>query len=392
VPHRAIRDPEQLHALLDAVLLIEQDLDLRSTLQRIVGAACALTGARYGALGVLDAAGTGLSEFVYTGLDAETAARIGPPPKGIGVLGLLIRDPRPIRLADLAAHPAAVGFPPGHPPMRSFLGVPVRVGDEVYGNLYLTEKRDAAEFTADDEALVVAFAKAAGLAIRNARLHARVEALALAADRERIARELHDTVIQRLFATGLALQSVVPITEVPAVRKQILETVADLDETIRQIRTTIFSLEPPPETAPSLRARLLEITSDAARGLGFEPEVRFAGPVDAVVPEPIGREILVVAREALANVARHAHARHVEVRLAVDGGESAAGGAPAAVILSVTDDGVGVDEAVIRGGRSHRGGRGLRNMRERAEALGGVFSIQPADGGGTLLEWRVPLT
>jgi Signal transduction histidine kinase len=161
---------ERLRALLDAVVSIGSDLDLRGTLERIVASACQLAGARYGALGVIGSDRT-LVEFITHGLSPAEHAAIGPPPTGRGVLGLLIDDPRPVRVADVTAHPKSYGFPPNHPPMRSFLGVPVRIRDHVYGNLYLAEKRDGAEFTEDDEQIVVALAAAAGVAIDNARLY-----------------------------------------------------------------------------------------------------------------------------------------------------------------------------------------------------------------------------
>ena len=158
-------------ALLEAVLAVGSDLDLQQVLQRIVGAAVSLADATYGALGVLSVDGQSLARFITVGIDDEGVARIGPPPKGLGVLGELIRAPHPLRLADLAEHPSSYGFPANHPPMGSFLGVPVLVGSEVFGNLYLTEKRGAQEFTAEDEAVMVALAAAAGVAIKNARLY-----------------------------------------------------------------------------------------------------------------------------------------------------------------------------------------------------------------------------
>jgi signal transduction histidine kinase len=160
---------ERLRALLDAVVGIGSDLDLRSTLQRIVAAACALAGARYGALGVIGA-DRQLSDFITHGIDPEIHAAIGDLPHGRGVLGLLITDPRPVRMPDITQHPRSYGFPPNHPPMHSFLGVPVRTRDQIYGNLYLAEKQGAAEFTEDDEQIMVALAAAAGVAIDNARL------------------------------------------------------------------------------------------------------------------------------------------------------------------------------------------------------------------------------
>lgn len=165
---------DRLSALLDAVVAVSSDLDLPAVLERIVSTACLLVGARYGAMGVLGADGR-LVEFVTEGIDEELRRRLGPPPQGHGVLGLLIEDPRPLRLHEIAEHPRSVGFPPGHPPMRSLLGVPVRTRDEVFGNLYLTEKQGAGQgprdFTQVDEEVMVALASAAGIAVENARLY-----------------------------------------------------------------------------------------------------------------------------------------------------------------------------------------------------------------------------
>lgn len=162
---------ERLRALLDAVVGIGSDLDLRSTLQRIVQSACELAGARYGALGVIGPDRM-LHDFIVHGISPELHAKIGELPHGRGVLGLLIDDPKPVRMPDITKHPNSYGFPPHHPPMHSFLGVPVRIRDHVWGNLYLAEKQGAAEFTEDDEEIVVALAAAAGVAIENARLYA----------------------------------------------------------------------------------------------------------------------------------------------------------------------------------------------------------------------------
>lgn len=162
---------ERLRALLDAVVGIGTNLDLRSTLQRIVQAACELVGARYGALGVVGPDRL-LYDFIVHGITPEQHAQIGDLPHGRGVLGLLIDDPRPLRMPDITQHPRSYGFPPNHPPMHSFLGVPVRIREQVFGNLYLAEKQGGAQFTEDDEEIVVALAAAAGVAIENARLYA----------------------------------------------------------------------------------------------------------------------------------------------------------------------------------------------------------------------------
>jgi GAF domain/Histidine kinase len=207
----AVEDPDGLRHLVDAILAVGSDLSLPVTLRRIVESAVTLVGARYGALGVLDESGDGLAEFVHVGLQPGEAAKIDHLPEGRGILGALIVDPRPLRLTDLHAHPDSYGFPPGHPPMTSFLGVPIKVRSQVFGNLYLTEKQGAPEFSEQDEALAVALAGAAAIAIENARLHARVRDIALIQDRERIAADLHDTVIQRLYATGLGLEASLPL-------------------------------------------------------------------------------------------------------------------------------------------------------------------------------------
>jgi len=229
--------------LLHAVLAIASDLDLEAMLHRIVEEAVKLVGAQYGALGVLDEAGVGLAQFITVGVDNSVHHAIGELPEGHGILGVLIADPRPLRLPDLRAHPDSFGFPPNHPPMRSFLGAPIKIRDEVYGNLYLTDKVGSAAFSAPDEDLVVGLASAAAVAIDNARLHAQVQSLALVHDRERIARDLHDTVIQRLFATGLSLQATVRLVgDGTEVVERIEQAVDELDVTIKHIRSAIFAL------------------------------------------------------------------------------------------------------------------------------------------------------
>jgi len=164
-----VRAQEHVEGLLSAVVSLTENLSLEAVLDRVVQSACELVGARYGALGIIGDAQE--IRFITVGIDEETARLIGDAPAGRGVLGQLVKEPKPLRLTDLGEHPAAVGFPPNHPPMRTFLGVPVRVRDEIFGNLYLTEKIDGPEFTAEDEDLAVALASAAGVAIQNARLY-----------------------------------------------------------------------------------------------------------------------------------------------------------------------------------------------------------------------------
>jgi signal transduction histidine kinase len=369
--------PASLARLLDAVMAVGSNLDLAVTLRRIVEAATGLVDARYGALGVIDPATGALGEFITVGVDAETRAKIGDPPKGHGILGLLIADPRPIRLPDLREHPESYGFPPNHPTMRAFLGVPITVRGAVFGNLYLTDKQSGEVFTDVDEELTVALAGAAGAAIDNARMHAQLRDVSLLEDRERIAMDLHDTVIQQLFATGLSLQSTLPLVRVPEVAARIERAIDDLDTTVRQIRSTIFAIGPNAR-APmaATRERVLAIAGEASRALGREPRVEFDGPVDAVVSEAQAEQLLAALREALTNVARHAHANSVLVEvLATDDG----------IVLRVTDDGIGPAAAATASG-----GRGLRDLAVRAERLGGTFELRAGRGGGAVAEWRVP--
>lgn len=377
MPFSDITDPDRLRRLVDAVLTIGSDLSLPVVLQRIVESAVNLVDARYGAVGVLDGHGHGLAEFVTVGIDERGIDAIGRLPEGHGVLGLLVVDGKPLRLADVSTHPDSYGFPPNHPPMTSFLGVPIRVRGEVVGNLYLTDKVGAAEFGEVDEALLVALAGAAGIAIENARLHGRVGELTLIEDRERIAADLHDTVIQRLFATALALQGCVRRALDPLVSERIQNAVEELDETIRQIRTTIFALQAPRAVGRGVRAEILDLIGEAAAGLGFDPHVRLDGPLDASVPEETATQLLATLREALSNVIRHAQATRVAVDVRVLGDQ---------LVATVTDNGVGL------GDDPSPAGRGLGNMSHRAEALNGTTIVDSGpDGRGTRVVWHVPL-
>jgi signal transduction histidine kinase len=355
---------------------VGSDLDLSMVLSRIVESATVLADARYGALGVLDPSGTKLSEFHTVGIDDVQRKEIGDLPEGHGILGVLIDSPHPLRLPDLSRHPDSYGFPPHHPPMTSFLGVPVRVRGGVFGNLYLTDKRSADTFTDLDEELVVGLAAAAGVAIENARLHARLAEVALLEERERIARDLHDTVIQRIFATGLALQGAARLAERPEVAERIESAVDDLDLTVRHIRSAIFGLEAARDRRGGLRREVLALVAEASGPLGFEPRVLIDGPIDAQVPEVVGVDLLACLREALTNVARHAGATRVDIEVVVADGE---------VAVRVADDGVGPPAP------DAPRGKGLDNMGSRAIRRGGRFSLDPQPGGGTRAEWVVPL-
>ena len=374
----SVAGPQSLRKLLDAVVAVGSGLDLPTMLRRITELAVELVDARYGALGVLDETGTRLSQFITVGVDDEVHRAIGHLPEGHGILGLLIIDAEPLRLPDLNEHPDSFGFPPNHPEMRSFLGVPIRVGDQVFGNLYLTEKQSAEVFSDVDEELLVGLAAAAGVAIDNARLHARVAELALYEDRERIARDLHDTVIQRLFATGLSLQGTAPLVhrDPAAAAGRIESAVDDLDETVKHIRTAIFALEASRPHQEGVRDRILALSHEAGGALGFEPTVLLDGPIDAALSDDLAADLLATLREAMSNVARHAGASKVDVAVVAG---------PGRLRVQVADDGIGIQA------EPDEGGHGLANMRARAARHGGELEVSSDRARGTVLRWDVPL-
>ncbi|MEV5812505.1 GAF domain-containing sensor histidine kinase [Streptomyces mutabilis] len=533
--------------LLDAMRSVGSGLELHSTLNRICETAADLANARYAAIGVIDEDGYGLAEFVHHGVDGPTARRIGHLPDGHkGLLGALIRDPEPIRLTDLAEDPRSCGFPQHHPPMRSFLGVPIRVQGEIFGNLYLSEKLAGEPFDDYDLAMVRVLATEAGIAIGNARLYeaaqqrerwidgsvavttallsggdmdealqvvaeqarrlsgaragivllpadgggleivavaaqhstnalgtvippdngivaellegrpmfvddaatdprmddgpvrgygpvmllplcrdGRVlgglvmprargdrpytrteralgdrfasqaalalmmadaqrdrERLAVYEDRDRIARDLHDLVIQRLFATGMMLESAQRRELPPEVRDGVGGAVDELDVTIQEIRSAIFALRQPDEAPEGLRTRVLREIAMAAVPLGFTPSHRFIGPVDTAVGDLTGKNLIAALRETLSNAFRHAGATRIDVM--VDATVTLPDGRPG-VRLTVADDGIGIPE----GGRRS----GLRNLERRAETVGGTSRVGPGigrDGSGTAVLWEAP--
>jgi len=368
----------QLARLLEAVLAVAEGLDLEAVLERVVVAACGLVDARYGALGVVDERDPGrLASFVHHGMDRATVERMGALPTGQGLLGELLREPRPLRLDDLTQHPAAAGLPDGHPPMGSFVGAPIRVRGEVFGNLYLTEKRGGGPFTAQDESSVIALAAVAGSAIANVRLTARSQELSIVRERDRIARDLHDTVIQNLYAAGLGLQAAQRGgLDEGEVQARIGRAIESIDGTVKEIRATIFALHDDPSSADGARARLLAVIEEMASLLGFPPRVRLDGPIDTVVNGDLIEQLVPVLRESLTNVAKHARATTVSVRIEVLGGH---------LELEVIDDGVGPPV------RMRPNGMGVENILDRARILGGRAELGSAVGGGTRMFWRTPL-
>jgi len=362
-------------ALVQAGLVLASELSLPSILQKIVELACQVADARYGALGVLDSDGRMIFDFITHGVTEEERRAIGNLPVGKGILGLLITEATPIRLAKIQDHPRSVGFPPNHPPMTSFLGVPIKVRGRVYGNLYLTEKRGAAEFTEEDQEAVVTLAAQAGVAIENARLHEDLRRLAVLEDRERIAQELHDGVIQSLFAVGMGLQAAGAMADDPeTVRGRLDAAVNDVDRVIRDLRNYIFGLGGGPADRELSRA-LHGLGDELRRG----SEIAIRVEVDPAASGALASratDIAQFAREALTNAVRHSGAATVSVVISRDDGS---------FVLEIEDDGKGFDPEATEGP-----GRGLGNLRARAQTLGADLDIDSEPGRGTRVRLVMP--
>jgi signal transduction histidine kinase len=373
--------PGALDALDEATRAIAGVLDLDDVLQLIVDRVAGLVDARYAALGIVDRFGL-IERFITFGISAEERALLGAPPQGHGLLGLIIREGRSYRIPDIAAHPDSYGFPPHHPPMRSLLGVPVTLHGRPIGNLYLTDKTGVDEFTPADQQLVELFAQHAAIAIENARLHEQVQRLVVVEERDRIGQELHDGIIQSLYAVTLSLEDAGDLmTENPAEASARIDRAIDsVHESIRDIRNFILGLRP----------HLLEQADLVGGIVALAEELRFNAMVDVDVDldeaaEAAGAlsdgprtQLLQITREALSNAARHAGATRATIRLAREGN---------GLVLCVEDNGRGFDPDAVRGGQH----QGLVNMRDRATSMGGQFDVLSSAGAGTRIIVRIPL-
>ena len=372
---------DRAELLIQAGLALSSELSLDAVLQRIVELAVDITDARYGALGVLGEDGK-IEEFLTEGVTPEERAAIGDPPAGHGVLGLIVSQGRSLRVDDIGSDPRSVGFPPHHPPMRSLLGMPIEARGRVFGNIYLTEKQSGPAFTDDDERALEVLATQAGVAVENARLYeesqrtqSELRRLEVLDERERIAKELHDGVIQSLFAVGMSLQGAAALANDEGVAARIEGAVEDIDRAIRDLRNYIFGLRP-----GILADRHLD---QALRELGAEFESR-SGVVTVVDVDPtvaselasVAADVVQLTREALSNVGRHAEATTCRVSLRRD---------EASASLAIDDDGRGFE----LGGKT--GGLGIANLRDRASSLGGAMEIDTRTGEGTAVRISLPL-
>ncbi len=377
----AISDPLQaqaLAALNKAALAISRDLELDQTLQHIVNSARDLVSASYAALGVFNSEGE-LETFVFSGLSPGEADEISSLPKGLGLLGAVLHSPNPIRVADIHQDERSQGIPEGHPEVTNFLGVPITARDEVHGNLYLTDKVDGADFTDADEELISIFASHAAVAIKNARLYKEVGRLAIIEERSRIGMDLHDGVIQSIYAVGLTLESAQMILEeAPDEAHELLtQSIAGLNDAIRDIRNFILDLRPR-RFEGDLTAGIARLVREFQANTMVEVNVSGPEELSDSIPPAVSQAVFLTAQEALANIARHARASSVALELNRDA-ES--------IWLNVTDDGQGFDVQQ----QDQTVGHGLANMRARAEELGGDFKVDSDAGQGTTIKLKLPV-
>jgi signal transduction histidine kinase len=378
----AIAKRDSDRRLIEAGVILASELSLETVLRRIVELAVDLTQARYGALGVLTPDGRRIDEFITVGITEQERAVLGDPPTGHGLLGALIKDAKPMRIPDISADPRSIGFPPNHPPMRSLLGAPVTGRGKVFGNIYLTDKRSADTFDEEDERVLVVLATQAAVAVENARLideaeraAAELRRLEVLDERERIGKELHDGVIQSLFAVGMNLQALASLSPDPETARRLEAAVEDVDHAIRDLRNYIFGLRPGILADRQLDQALRELGQAFSDRTGVVAVVE----VDADVASRLASrapDIVQIVREALSNVGRHAAATTCRVRLARDRDEG--------VLLEIDDDGGGFDP------KSPTTGMGLANLHERAGSLGGTIDIDSTAGQGTTLRITFP--
>jgi signal transduction histidine kinase len=373
-------DDARLAARSQAAIAITSEVSSDRVLQRIADIARELIGARYAALGVADGHGR-ILQFLTSGLTAEERLAIGPLPRGRGLLGVLIHEGRPLRVPHIARDPRSSGFPPGHPPMTALLGVPIVARGEVLGDLYFTDRLDGRPFDQRDEQLAILLAGHAAVAIQNARLHDQLRELALHRERSRIMRDLHDGIIQSLFAIGLTIQDTAHSLDLdPAeARARLDKSVVDLDQVMADIRRYILDLERQrPPARGDLEARLTRLVDEFQAGTAMQIQLSVAPALaDAALSEQTVEHLVQVAREALANAVKHAQADACAVRLERT---------RTRLVLTVWDNGVGFSPTARRSLRQ----RGLRNIRARARELGGTLRITSQPDQGTRILVTIP--
>jgi signal transduction histidine kinase len=360
-----------LKAVSDAVLAVATEVSVEDVLQQLVDSARELAAARYAALGLPDEEG-GFRRFLTSGMSDDLIASLGPLPRTHGVLGAMLETPEPFRTRDIHEHPRFRGWwPDGHPDMRSFLGVPIVAPQGVIGAFYLTEKTGAPDFTDEDEELIELLAAHAAIAIANARLYEQTRELSIAAERNRLALDLHDAVSQKLFGLVLSAETAQMLLErdPAAAREQVAKLQSLAQEARDELRSLVFELRPPDLERDGLCGALRKHVELLRRLQPVEIDL----DLDAELEREPARdlELLRIAQEAIHNSLRHAQAQHLAVRLHREDGR---------VLLEVEDDGVGFDPSARALRATHLG---LTSMEERAERMGGRLEISSAPGSGT---------
>ena len=368
---------KQMEALNQAALALAGDLDLDSILQRILRTARKLAGARYGALGVPDGNG-GFDKFITVGISERLARRIGDLPRFHGVLGVLLRDGKSIRVADLRRHPDFSWYPEHHPEMKEFLGVPIRHRSETLGEIYLSGT-PAGKFSAGDQRVVEMLASHAGVAIATANLYSRGQSLAIMEERQRVARELHDAVSQTLFSMMYAARAAaLSAPNDPTAARAALNVLADQSAAaLSEMRGLVYALRPKSLERDGLAATLTDLAAGLRRAHQADIEVRVQGKPVLAFDQDLA--LLRIAQEAMQNALKHA------------------GGAPIVVVLRhrkagtelvVSDSGPGFDaEDLPRTLRT----MGLITMRERAADIHASLSIS-SGGSGTEVRVFLPVS
>lgn len=381
------RNLESLH---QAALALTTEVDLQLVLQKVVDISRELLHAKYGALGVADLETNRIRQFITTGIEEEERIRIGPPPQGHGLLGVLNPGGQSLIVHDISKDPRSVGFPPNHPPMKSLLGVPIKSKGEIFGNLYVADRyrtladgrEELLNFDMDDCRLLEKFATQAAIAIENAQLYRQTQDFAVVRERERFGMALHDGIMQQVYATGLSLQEaqrqLPPGSEAATTR--VNEAIESLSQIMRDLRNYILGLRTGRYQGQDLASSLAQMTRELRANTLMD--VNFIAPSKATtlgLSEVQTDELVLVAQEAFTNIRKHAYARNVEVELEREGDR---------VTLLIVDDGLGFDPEKASAGQ----GNGLRNLHERAQELGAKIDIDSQPGKGTHLRLVIPVS
>ncbi len=380
----------QLEALHEAALALTTELDLQTVLQKVVDISRSLLHAKYGALGVADLESKEIKQFITSGVTEEERARVGPPPKGHGLLGVLLSpEGEPLIVNDIKKDPRSVGFPPNHPPMQSLLGVPIKSKGEIFGNLYVADRyqispsgeENLLNFSKIDIQLLEKFATQAAIAIENAQLYRKTQELAVLQERERFGMALHDGIMQLVYATGLSLHEAQhQIEKNPGeAQRRVNKSINDLSQVLRDLRNYILGLRTGRYQGQSLASSLAqmarELHANTLMNVHYTPpaKVSVLGLTDNQTDE-----LVYIVQEALNNIRKHAYAQNVDLSLKREDNH---------VVLTIDDDGVGFDMK----NAADKGGNGLRNMGERALQLEAGIRVWSQKGKGTHIQLSVPV-